>query len=69
MLTHFSILILHNRKMRYSLHSLTCKIMPEEKEMPRRPDEIAVKWIKSKDARKTSRAVQYIYSPSCKIPW
>ena len=41
-----------------SLHCLTSEILPEEKEMPRRPNEIAPKWIESKDARKTNCAVQ-----------
>ena len=32
--------------------------MPEKKEMPRSQNEIAVKWIESKDARKANHAVQ-----------
>ena len=38
-----------------------CEIVPKEEEMPRRPKEIARKWIKSKYARKTNRAVQVIH--------
>ena len=36
--------------------------MPEEKEMPHRPNEIAVKWIESKYARKTYRVIQVKHS-------
>ena len=36
--------------------------MPEEKEMPHRPNEIAVKWIESKYARKTNRDYESILS-------
>ena len=31
-------------------HSLTCEVMPEETNVPRRPNEIEVKWLESKDA-------------------
>ena len=44
--------------MQNSLHSLTCKIMPEEKEIEGRLREIAVKWKESPYARKTNCAVQ-----------
>jgi len=36
-------------------NSLTCKIVSREKKMPRKANEIAVKWIESKDAGKTNR--------------
>ena len=45
-------------KMRNNLHSITCKVMPKEKQIPRRPNEIVVKWLDSKDCRKTNHAVQ-----------
>ena len=35
--------------------SLTCEVVPEEKKMPRKPNEIAVKWLESKDVGKTHR--------------
>ena len=47
-----------NGKIRNSLQSLTCEIVPKEKEMPHRPTEIAVNWIESKYTRETNRAVQ-----------
>ena len=36
-------------------NSLTCKIVSREEKMPRKANEIAVKWIESKDAGKTNR--------------
>ena len=36
-------------------NSLTCKIVSREAEMPCKTNEIAVKWIESKDAEKTNR--------------
>ena len=42
------------RYAKWSLHSLTCEIVPEENEMPRIP---IPKWIASKYARKTNCAV------------
>ena len=70
MLTHFSVWIFYYapEKWRYakqSLQSLTREIVPEEKEMkemPHRPNEIAVKWIESKYARKTYRVIQVKHS-------
>ena len=44
--------------MQNSLHSLTCKTLPEEKEIVGRLNEFGVKWIESQNARKTNRAVQ-----------
>ena len=51
-----SIMQPQNGKMRNSLHSVTCEIVTEEKEIPRRPNEIAIKWIDSKDAGKAKCA-------------
>ena len=31
-------------------HSLTCEVVLKEMKMPRRPNEIEVKWLESKDA-------------------